>query len=139
MSEAWTLRAVAEILANPPYTGRQVWNRQRTDHNETVPGDKRTSLGPIRAWNPRGDWVFSAHRAHPALVSDADFLAAQAITAVPVPRNGAEHLYQLTGLLICGICGRRMSGHCVNHRPGYRCRHGHTSVRPLGQRVPGVY
>jgi site-specific DNA recombinase len=25
----WTLRTVAEILANPRYTGRQVWNRQR--------------------------------------------------------------------------------------------------------------
>ena len=28
---AWTLRTVAAILANPRYTGRQVWNRQRTD------------------------------------------------------------------------------------------------------------
>ena len=27
----WTLRTVAAILANPRYTGRQVWNRQRTD------------------------------------------------------------------------------------------------------------
>ena len=27
---AWTLRTVAAILANPRYTGRQVWNRQRT-------------------------------------------------------------------------------------------------------------
>jgi hypothetical protein len=28
---AWTLRTVAAIPANPRYTGRQVWNRQRTD------------------------------------------------------------------------------------------------------------
>ncbi len=28
---ASTLRTVAAILANPRYTGRQVWNRQRTD------------------------------------------------------------------------------------------------------------
>ena len=136
---AWTLRTVTEILANPRYTGRQVWNRQRTDHNETVPGDKRTSLGPTRAWNPRSDWVFSAHRAHPALVSDADFLAAQAITAVPVPRNGAMRRYQLTGLLICGTCGRRLEGHWVHGRAGYRCRHGHTSTRPHDQRVHSVY
>ena len=26
----WTLRTVAAILANPRYTGRQVWNRQRS-------------------------------------------------------------------------------------------------------------
>jgi site-specific DNA recombinase len=29
----WTLTTVAAILANPRYTGRQVWNRQRTDHD----------------------------------------------------------------------------------------------------------
>ena len=28
---AWTLGTVTTILANPRYTGRQVWNRQRTD------------------------------------------------------------------------------------------------------------
>jgi DNA invertase Pin-like site-specific DNA recombinase len=42
----WTLRTVAALLANPRYTGRQVWNRQYTDHREAVPGDKRSSLGP---------------------------------------------------------------------------------------------
>ena len=41
--EGWTLRGVAAILANPRYTGRQVWNRQHIDHNETVAGDKATS------------------------------------------------------------------------------------------------
>jgi hypothetical protein len=35
---AWTVRTVAAILANPRYTGRQVWNRQGTDHHETEPG-----------------------------------------------------------------------------------------------------
>jgi site-specific DNA recombinase len=38
---AWTLRTVAAILANPRYTGRQVWNRKRNDHHETRPGNKR--------------------------------------------------------------------------------------------------
>lgn len=44
----WTLRTVAAILAIPRYTGRQVWNRQFTDHREAVPGDRRSSLGPVR-------------------------------------------------------------------------------------------
>ncbi|MBB4752561.1 hypothetical protein [Actinoplanes lobatus] len=44
----WTLRTVAAILANPWYTDR-----------EAVPGDWRTSLGPVRVWNPREDWVVS--------------------------------------------------------------------------------
>jgi site-specific DNA recombinase len=38
----WTLRTVASILANPRYTGRQVWNRQRTDHPD------HTAVGPGR-------------------------------------------------------------------------------------------
>src|SRR6516164_6537383 len=40
---AWTLRTVAAILANPRYTGRQVWNRQRTDFDLVDPGN--TGLG----------------------------------------------------------------------------------------------
>jgi site-specific DNA recombinase len=39
----WTLRTVAAILANPRYTGRQVWNRQRTDFDLADPAD--TTLG----------------------------------------------------------------------------------------------
>jgi site-specific DNA recombinase len=30
----------------------------------------------------------------------------------------------------CGLCGRRMDAHWVNRRPGYRCRHGHSSAKP---------
>jgi hypothetical protein len=67
----WTVRTVAAILANPRYTGRQVWNRQRTDHHESMPGDKRTSTGKTRAWNPKADWVVSQRTAHPALVRRA--------------------------------------------------------------------
>jgi site-specific DNA recombinase len=36
---AWTLRTVAAILANPRYTGRQVWNRQRTDFDLADPAN----------------------------------------------------------------------------------------------------
>jgi hypothetical protein len=39
----WTLRTVATILSNPRYTGRQVWNRQRTDKDLADPAD--VSLG----------------------------------------------------------------------------------------------
>ena len=46
----WTLRTAAAILANPRYTGRQVWNRQRTDfdlvdHGNTGLGISRCSGG----------------------------------------------------------------------------------------------
>jgi site-specific DNA recombinase len=132
----WTLRTVAAMLANPRYTGRQVWNRQFTDHREAVPGDRRTSAGPVRIWNRRADWVVHPERTHPALVSDEDFTAVQEITARAMPEGGQQRRYALTGLLICEMCGRRLSGHWVNGRAGYRCRHGHTSAQPAAEDAP---
>jgi site-specific DNA recombinase len=132
----WTLRTVSAMLANPRYTGRQVWNRQFTDHREAVPGDRRTSAGPVRIWNRRADWVVHRERTHPALVSDEDFTAVQEITARATPETGQLRRYALTGLLICGMCGRRMAGHWVNGRAGYRCRHGHTSAQPAAEGTP---
>ncbi|MFF5291983.1 zinc ribbon domain-containing protein [Paractinoplanes globisporus] len=76
---------------------------------------------------------------HPALVSDADLLAAQQVTALAIlamPEDGRVHRYQLTGLVVCAACGRRMEGHWVNRRPGYRRRHGHTSVHPADPGSP---
>ena len=35
----WTLGTVTTILSNPRYTGRQVWNRQRTDTELADPGN----------------------------------------------------------------------------------------------------
>ena len=47
---AWTLFTVRAILANPRYTGRQVWNRQPTCHDLIDPAN--TSLGhrQIQRW-----------------------------------------------------------------------------------------
>ena len=81
----WTLGTVATILGNPRYTGRQVWNRQRTDCELADPAN--TSLGhrQVQRWNLPDGWVISARPAHPALVSEADFIAAQDISAARGP------------------------------------------------------
>jgi site-specific DNA recombinase len=125
----WTLRTVAEILANPRYTGRQVWNRYRTDHHESIPGDKRTGTAQRHLPNAKCQWVVSRRRGHPALVSESDFVAVQAVTATPRPDTDETRTYLLAGLLRCGLCGRLLDSHWVYRRPGYRCRHGHTSAR----------
>jgi site-specific DNA recombinase len=127
----WTLRAVAAILANPRYTGRQVWNRQSVDHHETRPGDRSSrpsGCRPTRSWNPRDEWEFSPPGTHPALVSEADFLRAQQISALAVPDDANLHRYRLSRVVICGLCGRRAEGHWAHGRARYRCRHGHTSA-----------
>jgi hypothetical protein len=122
---AWTLQAVRAIVANPRYTGRQVWNRQHIQYRHTYGGRVR-----VQQWNATDQWVVSARPAHPALVSEADFIAVQAIRSTRAASDGAPRTHRLAGLLRCGICGRRRDSHWVNNRPGYRCRHGHTSARP---------
>jgi DNA invertase Pin-like site-specific DNA recombinase len=133
---AWTLGTVTTILQNPRYTGRQVWNRQRTDKDLADPAN--TSLGhkQVQRWNMPDGWVISARPARPALVSEADFVAAQDINAArdPAPEAGPAmprtRRYLLAGLLACGTCGRRMESAWSNGKPAYRCRHGHTSAAP---------
>jgi hypothetical protein len=122
-SDRWTLRTVAAILNNPRYTGRQVWNRQpaHTDTDASHPERE-----PIRR-NPTADWVVSKQRVHAALVSEQDFVATQAVRCHRTANDGTMRNYLFTGLLRCGVCDRKMESHWVNQRPGYRCRHGHTS------------
>jgi site-specific DNA recombinase len=73
----------------------------------------------------------SRRPAHPALVSEDDFVAAQDINASrgPVPHDEPVlRRYQLAGLLACGLCGRRMESAWSNGKAAYRCRRGRTSA-----------
>ena len=125
--QAWSLTTVRAILANPRYTGRQVWNRQPTAMDLIDPAN--TGLGHRQVqWRGLPDgWTISGRPAHPALVSEQDFIAVQGIRAA---REGtdAERRYLLSGLLCCGICGRRAESCWSNNRAAYRCRHGHSSA-----------
>ena len=133
---AWTLRTVAAILANPRYTGRQVWNRQRTDFNLVDPANTGLGHKQVQRWNLPEGWVISRRPAHPALVSEADFIAAQDATAPRGPAGPATRRYLLAGLLACGRCGRRLESAWSNGKPAYRCRHGHTSATSPDPRRP---
>jgi site-specific DNA recombinase len=130
----WTLGTVTTILQNPRYTGHQVWNRQRTDRDLADPGDVTLGHRQVQRWNLPNGWVISRKPAHPALVSEADYIAAQDVSAArgPSPKADPGELekrrYLLTGLLACGVCGRRMESAWSNGKPAYRCRHGHTTA-----------
>jgi site-specific DNA recombinase len=127
--DGWTLRTVAAILSNPRYTGRQVWNRQRTDRDLLGAGQDVLASTTVHRWNAAEQWVISATLAHPGLVSEEDFVAAQAISAVTGPDTDEPHIYLLVGLLRCGICDRALDSHWTYRSPAYRCRHGHTSAQ----------
>jgi site-specific DNA recombinase len=127
---------VASILANPRYTDRQVWNRQRTDRDLVDPGNTGLGHRPVQRWNLPEGWVISKHPAHPALVSEADFIAAQDASAPRGPAGPAARRYLLAGLLACGRCGRRLESAWSNGKPAYRCRHGHSNATSLGAARP---
>ena len=127
----WTLGTITTIVQNPRYTGRQVWNRQRTDTELADPGNVTLGHKSVPRWNLPDGWVISNRQAHSALVSEADFIAAQDINAARGPAPQGELVprrYLLAGLLACGVCGRRMESAWSNGKAAYRCRHGRTSA-----------
>jgi site-specific DNA recombinase len=127
----WTLGTVTTILANPRYTGRQVWNRQRTDTELADPANVTLGHKSVQRWNLPDGWVISSRPAHPALVSETDFIAAQSVNAARGPAPQGKPLlrrYLLAGLLACGMCGRRMESAWSSGKAAYRCRHGRTSA-----------
>jgi hypothetical protein len=120
---------VRAILLNPRYTGRQVWNRQRRD--EVLVDVDEVALGhetKLR-WNDKADWIWSNDETHEALVSADDYVRVQEQMAAgrnrPAIRKARStpRPYLLRGLLVCGLCGRRMSGQHNHAEAYYRCRY----------------
>jgi site-specific DNA recombinase len=94
----------------------------------------------VQRWNLPDGWVISTRPAHPALVSEADFIAVQEISAPRGPAGTATRRYLLAGLIRCGTCGRRLESSWSNGHPAYRCRHGYTSAtRPDSTRARNSY
>ena len=89
-----------------------------------------TALGQrqVQRWSLSESWVISRRPAHPALVSEADFIAVQQMSAPRGPGGPATRRYLLAGLICCGTCGRRLESSWSNGRPAYRRRHGYTSA-----------
>jgi site-specific DNA recombinase len=138
--KAWTLHTVRAILANPRYTGRQVWNRQRTDSDLVDPANTGLGHRPVQRWNLPEGWIISARPAHPAIVTEADFITVQDLGTRRGPGSLPGRCYLLAGLLRCGPCKRHMESCWSNGKPAYRCRHGHTSATaPALARPPNAY
>lgn len=124
---AWSKSAIRAILTNPRYTGRQVWNRQRKD--EVLLDVEDVTLGHTTKlrWNDSEKWIFSERVVHPQLVDDVSFRDAQDMLAGR-GRGSCEHAphrsrhpYAFKGVMICGICERKMQSQWVNEAPYYRC------------------
>jgi DNA invertase Pin-like site-specific DNA recombinase len=54
---AWSKSAVWTILGNPRYTGRQIWNKQRTDEVLVDVDDVALGHTAVMRWNRPERWV----------------------------------------------------------------------------------
>lgn len=131
----WIVRTVCAILENPRYTGRQVWNRRGS--KGFGEGGRRGGRGSgAVSWNPLGEWEVSGQLTHARLVDDTVFLAVQRLRVARQSHDGARREYAFAGLVVCELCGRRMDGHWVHGRAGYRCRHGYSTSTPRPASAP---
>jgi hypothetical protein len=87
---------------------------------------------------PATEWEISGQLAHIPLIDDITFVAVQAVKAQRPTKDGASRQYALAGLVVCGICDRRMDSHWLHSRPGYRCRHGYNSASGRPADAPRV-
>jgi site-specific DNA recombinase len=124
---AWSKAAVRVILANPRYTGRQVWNKQRKDEVLIDVDDVALGHQTRMRWNDPDAWIWSDQIVHTPLVSTGRFQAVQELLAAAghrtvdrKPRRAARH-YGLSSLIYCGVCSRRMQGSWNNGKAHYRC------------------
>jgi DNA invertase Pin-like site-specific DNA recombinase len=125
---AWSKPAVRAILANPRYTGWQVWNKQRKDEVLIDVDDVALGHQTRMRWNDPDAWIYSTAVVHTPLVDDEMFRQVQARLAAkkadqtgPREPKRSPHSYQLRGRMHCGICQRRMQGSWNNGKPHYRC------------------
>ncbi len=92
----WTTQAILNILRNETYTGVRLWGRNFKG--------RRAGEEPVRV-----------EGAHDALISAEDFGRIQARLASRAPQRAHPRRlgsgYLLSGLLVCGVCGRRYVGH----------------------------
>ena len=134
---AWAMSVVRAILANPRYLGRHVSGRTR--RADVLVDPDLPALGHVtrQCWQDKEAWVTAEVPTYPAIVDEAGWQAAQAVTASntrnKAPAGASKHThagtrrsepsrYPLTGLVVCDCCGRKLQGNISRGLAFYRCR-----------------
>lgn len=107
----WNNVAIGRILGNEQYTGTMVYSRFKSENV----GDKHAKALPEDEWK-------RVENCHEAIISKENFEKAAAMrkgnTCASAKRKHETHC--LTGKMICGNCGHRLS-HTYGGRPKYYC------------------
>ena len=101
--EYWTAISIRDILINPVYTGKIRWNWR--------PAIKKFSNGKIEVERPRNDNKYIFNGLHQPIISEEVWGKAQELLKnkklSPVS-NEKTMKNPLSGLIICGKCGKKM-------------------------------
>jgi DNA invertase Pin-like site-specific DNA recombinase len=117
---------VLSILANPSYAGTYVFGRYQSSKHVGPSGDIRTRLRQM----PQDAWRVMIQDHHVGYISwdqfvvNRDRLAKNRTNAEGGPSPVREGLCLLQGLLICGVCGRRIGVRYTGNGglyPMYQC------------------
>ena len=107
----WNNVAIGRILGNEQYTGTMVYSRFKSENV----GDKHAKALPEDEWK-------RVENCHEAIINKVDFEKTVAMrkgnTCASAKRKHETHC--LTGKMICGNCGHRLS-HTYAGRPKYYC------------------
>ena len=131
------------ILHNPRYAGAFVYGRSRTQ--------KKVEGGVTVKWLPRDQWDTVIHGAYPGYVSWEEYEHNQRQLRESAQVWGADRRKNppregpalLQGLVVCGVCGNRMTVRYHNRHgqlcPEYLCqRSGIERAETICQRIPGA-
>ena len=108
-----------DMLHNPIYAGAYVYGRRPTDPRKKKPGRQSTGRTVARS----GQWEVLLKDRLPAYITWEQYernlrqLQLNTNQAIGVPRNGPS---LLSGLIVCGRCGMRMTTHYSNNGDGLR-------------------
>jgi DNA invertase Pin-like site-specific DNA recombinase len=104
-----TLGTLARMLHHPIYAGAYSYGRRRVDHKQSASGGTKVKIREM----PMSEWRVLQTNRLPAYITWEHYLANQERLrqnrfqpgSVGAPRTGKA---LLTGILVCGACGRRM-------------------------------
>lgn len=118
MGGNWAVASIRDILTNPVYIGKIRWNWR---HNV-----KKMVDGQVSISRPRSSDSIIYPGLHPAIISEETFNLAQEFMKTNPPRPIQDRNVvknPLSGLVICGKCGRRMV-----RRPYSKCDYPDTLI-----------
>lgn len=111
MGGNWVVATIRDILINPVYTGKIRWNWRHTV--------KKMVDGQVTISRPRSNDSLTFKGLHTPIISEDTFNIAQELMKKNPPRPISEHSTvknPLSGIVICGKCGRRMVRRPYNNR-----------------------